>query len=295
MLDTRRMELLRTVVRTGSIRAAADNLGYTPSAISQQLAVLEREAGVALLAKEGRGVAPTAAGRLVAERAEAISAILAETGKDLAALQAGLVGRWRIRFFATAGAAIVPPAVAAFRREHPEVRLEPCVSPDPLREVVDDDADMAIVAVYDGELEVPPGLTATHLLDDPLRVVLPKGHRLARSRVVDLAELADEEWIELQGCAGQLARICAAAGFSPKIAVRADDFLTAQGFVAAGLGVRLAPALGLSTGAGADVVARRLRRPESIRRLYVVVREPVADHAVAHRMLELLRDAVGAG
>ena len=288
------MELLRTVVSSGSIRAAAENLGYTPSAVSQQLAVLEREAGVVLLEKAGRGVAPTAAGRMVAERSEAISAILAETGKDLAALRAGLHGRWRIRFFPTAGAAIVPPAVAAFRREHPEVRLEPCVSDDPLREVVDRDADMAIVATCAPRLEVPPGLRATHLLDDPLRVVLPKGHPLARRRVVDLAALADEEWIELQGCTGELTRICAAAGFTPKVAVQADDFPTAQGFVAAGLGVRLAADLGLSTGTGAGVVVRKLRRPEPMRRLHVVVHESVADHALADRMLAFLRDAIAA-
>lgn len=294
MLDARRMELLRTVISSGSIRAAAENLGYTPSAISQQLAVLEREAGVTLLEKAGRGVAPTAAGRMVADRAEAISAILAETGRDLAALRAGLNGRWRIRFFPTAGAAIVPPAVAAFREQHPDVRLEPCVSEDPMREVVDRDADMAIVATYETRLEVPPGVRATHLFDDPLRVVLPKEHPLARNRVVDLAMLAEEEWIELQNCTGVLGRICAAAGFTPKVAVRADDFLTAQGFVAAGLGVRLAADLGLRTGAGAGVVARRLRRPEPVRRLYVVVHESVADHAVADKMLALLRDAVGA-
>ncbi|CAM02580.1 DNA-binding transcriptional LysR family regulator [Saccharopolyspora erythraea NRRL 2338] len=286
------MELLRTVVSSGSVRAAAANLGYTPSAISQQLAVLEREAGIALLEKSGRGVVPTPAGRMVAERSASISAILTRTESDLAALRAGRAGRLRIRFFATAGAAIVPPAVAAFRRDHPEVRLEPCVSEDPLREVVDRDADMAIVADYGARLEAPPGVRLTHLADDPLRVVLPEGHRRAGEPVVDLAALADDEWIELQGCGGVLDRVCAPAGFTPRVAVKADDFMTAQGFVAAGLGVRLAPALGLTAANSAGVVARRLRRPEPLRRLHVAVHESVAGHGIAGEMLDLLRRSV---
>src|SRR2546421_12664806 len=107
MLDVRRLQLLRAVVTSGSISAAARNLGYSPSAISQQLAVLEREAGTALLERVGRGVRPTPAGRLLSEHAEVVSEQLSKAEHELTELKAGRSGRLTIRYFATAGAALV--------------------------------------------------------------------------------------------------------------------------------------------------------------------------------------------
>src|SRR5437660_8671172 len=124
MLDVRRLRVLRSVVNSGSISAAAVNLGYTPSAISQQIAALEKEAGTALLEKVGRGVRPTAAGRLLADHAADIMRRLTEAENALTDLREGRTGRLRVQYFATAGAALVPPAVAKFRAGHPGVRLE---------------------------------------------------------------------------------------------------------------------------------------------------------------------------
>ena len=131
MLDVRRMQVLRAVITSGSITAAARNLGYTPSAISQQLSALEREAGTELLERVGRGVRPTPAGSLLSEHAETLSTELAKAEAALTELKEGRIGRVAIRYFATAGASLVPPAIAAVRREHPGVRLDlKLVEPD---------------------------------------------------------------------------------------------------------------------------------------------------------------------
>src|SRR5919197_5020834 len=118
MLDVRRMQVLRAVVTTGSITAAATNLGYTPSAVSQQIAALERQAGLPLLERVGRGVRPTAAGRLLTEHAAIISQHVAEAETALADLRAGRTGRLTIRYFASVGPTLLAPALARLRREH---------------------------------------------------------------------------------------------------------------------------------------------------------------------------------
>jgi DNA-binding transcriptional LysR family regulator len=112
MLDVRRMQMLAAVVSNGSVTAAAARLGYTPSAISQQVAALEKEAGTALLERVGRGVRPTAAGLLLTEYADAIGRQVAEAETALGDLLAGRTGRLSVRYFATAGAHLVAPAVA---------------------------------------------------------------------------------------------------------------------------------------------------------------------------------------
>src|SRR3954463_4855984 len=112
MLDVRRMQVLRAVVTSGSITAAATNLGYTPSAISQQVGALEKQAGMAPLEGVGRGVRPTEAGRLLTEHAAGITDRLVEAESALADLRAGRTGRLRVRYFATAGGAARPPARA---------------------------------------------------------------------------------------------------------------------------------------------------------------------------------------
>lgn len=291
------MQLLRAVVETGSVTEAARDLGYTPSAVSQQLAILERETGLPLLEKSGRGVRPTLAGQLVAERASAIAKTLKDTSLELAAIRDGSQGRLRIRWASSGGAALVPPAVAAYRKQNPAVRVEPCLSSDPLREVLDGNADLALLALPP-HAPHPTGVRTFHLLDDPLHVVLPPGHPLEAADEVDLAQLADEPWVEIAATAPvdsyqELIRAsCSSVGFVPQVAVRADDFLAAQGFVAAGLGVRLASNLGLGVGGGTDLGVRRVRNPQPVLRICVMFRDSPATEVAITRMLdELLRVA----
>ncbi|OLR90560.1 LysR family transcriptional regulator [Actinokineospora bangkokensis] len=294
MLDVRRMQVLRAVVTCGSVTAAAANLGYTPSAVSQQIAALERQAGIRLLERHGRGVRPTEAGRLLTEHAAIIGKHVAAAETALADLRAGRTGRLGVRCFATAGATLVPPALARMRERHPGVRVDlKLEDPDiSVPDVLAGRADLAVVLdLPDG---VPEGLALTHLLDDPYRLVLPRGHRLAARRVVDLVDLAEEPWVGNEPLSGICARIvrdaCAAAGFTPDRVVESDDYPTCLGFVAAGVGISLVPGLGLGT-RHPGVVVRRVRGPEPVRSIYAAVRAVEQPPAALADLIEALREA----
>lgn len=292
MLDVRRLQVLRAVVTSGSVTAAAANLGYTPSAVSQQIGVLEKEAGIALLERFGRGVRPTAAGRLLTEHAAVIGRQVAEAETALADLRAGRTGRISVRYFATAGAELVAPALARFRTEHPGVRVDLRIAdgaPD------DGEADLTLVVRPrgGGPDAAGDGLRLVHLLDDPYRAVLPKGHPLAdRRTAVDLAELAGEPWVgsERPGpCLDAVLDACAAAGFAPDIAVECEEYATAQGFVAAGLGVSLVPLTGLGS-RHPHVVVRKVRGPEPVRSIHAAVRKSSLSLPAVRGLLAALQD-----
>ncbi|MGW6235336.1 LysR family transcriptional regulator [Streptomyces sp. NPDC055094] len=294
MLDMRRMQLLRAVVTSGSVTAAARNLGYTPSAVSQQMATLEKEAGITLLERSGRGVRPTDAGRLLTEYAALIGRQVAEAETALADLRAGRTGRVVVRYFATVGATLLAPALAELRGEHPGIQadLRLTGSDDPLPEVREGRADVALVVRPRGGAFVD-GVRFVHLLDDTYRAVLPKGHRLASKRVLDLSDLAEEPWVasEWPGpCLDAILTACGAAGFSPDFVVESEDYATAQGFVAAGLGVSLVPVTGLA-GHHPAVVVRKVRNPEPVRAIYAAVRGPGPDPIALRGLLDALRRA----
>lgn len=291
MLDVRRLQVLRAVVTSGSVTAAAANLGYTPSAISQQLAALERETGIALLERAGRGVRPTAAGRLLSGHAAVISENVAEAERALADLRAGRTGRIAIRYFGSVGPSLLAPALATLRREHESVAVDLALidNDEPMRAISEGDADLAIMV--GASAAGRPGIRLIHLIDDTYRVVLPKDHSLAEQSDVDLAALADQPWIgsEPPGpCLTPILDACASAGFSPDFVAKSEDYATAQGFVAAGLGVSLIPRLGLST-RHPGVVVRPLRRPEPARAVYAAVREVALQEPAIRTLLEALR------
>ncbi|MEV4946978.1 LysR family transcriptional regulator [Streptomyces sp. NPDC053755] len=289
------MQVLRAVVTSGSVTAAAAHLGYTPSAVSQQVAVLERETGIALLERVGRGVRPTAAGRLLAERTALISESLAEAETALADLRAGRTGRLSVRYFSSIGPTLVAPALARLRRDHQDVRVDlRLIDPaDPLAEVERGEADLAIVVrPQRGGRE---GIHPVHLLDDPYLAALPADHPLASRRVLDLADLAGEPWIgsEPPGpCLDIMLDACAAAGFTPAFVASSEDYATALGFVAAGLGVGLVPRLG-AAGRRNGVALRRVRRPEPVRTVHAAVREGTTAQPALRTLLDALKEAAG--
>ncbi|WAU82712.1 LysR family transcriptional regulator [Streptomyces sp. Qhu-G9] len=296
MLDVRRLQVLRAVVTSGTVTAAAAHLGYTPSAVSQQVAALEKQAGTALLERVGRGVRPTAAGLLLTEHAALISSAVAQAETALADLRAGRIGSLSVRYFATAGSTLVAPALARLRAEHPGVRvdLELAHPDDPFQEVVQGRADLAVVV--QAKDRVRDGFRLVHLLDDPYDAVLPLGHPLADKEIVDLNELAGEQWVgsEPPGpCLEPVIDSCAAAGFSPDFVIRSEDYATAQGFVAAGLGVGLMPRLGLRS-RHPGVVVRPVRNPEPVRVISAVAREIALDQPALRGLLTALRDAAAA-
>lgn len=293
MLDVRRLQVLRAVVTSGTVTAAAAHLGYTPSAVSQQVAALEKQAGTALLERVGRGVRPTAAGLLLTEHAALISAAVARAETALADLRAGRTGSLSVRYFATAGSTLVAPALARFRAAHPGVRvdLELADPGDPSWEAVQDRADLAVVV--QARDRVGDGFRLVGLLKDPYAAVLPLGHPLAGEEVIDLNELSGEQWVgsEPPGpCLEPVTDACAAAGFSPDVVIQSEDYATAQGFVAAGLGVGLMPRLGLRS-RHPGVVVRPVRNPEPVRLIAAAVRETALQQPAARGLLEALREA----
>ena len=284
MLEMRRLQALQAVVETGSVKEAALRLGYTPSAISQHISTLEAETKSVLLEPAGRGVRPTASGRMLAGRAADLFERMAEAEVALAALNAGELGVLRVASFATAGAELVPPALATLHAALPGIDLG-------LRLAERDEAlsmlrggvvDVAVVEAHDGEsLLIDSGLTAYPLLVDPFRIVLPRDHRLARRRAIPLSETAEEPWIDIRceiGCCREATnQAFQRAGMTPHRRVEADEYWPAQGFVAAGLGLALIPSLALGV-QHRGVAVRRLQRGEQPeRRVLVVVRTALRD------------------
>jgi DNA-binding transcriptional LysR family regulator len=295
MLDVRRLLVLQAVVETGSVTAAAQRLQYTPSAVSQQLATLEREAGTALVERVGRGLRPTPAGLLLHEHAKPVFDRLADAEHAFQAFRAGQLGSLSLVAFPTAGSGLVPAAVGRFRAHCPQVQLTLGVAEQEAatRAVRDGTADVA-VTIEDGEPQAP-GLRYLHLLDDPYRIALPRGHRLAARGRVDLADLADDSWIAIASCPdvcqAQAHDACVRAGFSPRFDVEADDYPAAQGYVAVGLGVCLIPQLALGA-MHEGIVVRRIKGGEPCRRVFAVTR-PAGSDGPAAVMLDALRAAAG--
>ncbi|MCU1494944.1 MAG: LysR family transcriptional regulator [Acidimicrobiaceae bacterium] len=295
----RRLRILKAVVDTGSVSGAAAALGYTSSAISQQVTALERETDTVLFERAGRGVRPTDAALLLSEHAARVLATLHETEEALASLRAGRIGRIRLGAFPTAGSTLVPAALAAFQRLHPNVALDLVVAEteDAVAALRSGSLDIAVALQFFGESGMPDdGLVYEHLLSDPFRVVIPRQHRLASRRSVDLVDLAQDRWVSIKSCPGYCQRVadeaCVQAGFRPTYALEADEYPTAQGFVAAGLGVALVPMLALGS-VHPGVVVRRIRKGDWARELWLATRPAIAEHLPIRAMLGCLHDAAG--
>jgi DNA-binding transcriptional LysR family regulator len=297
MLDVRRMRVLREVALKGSFSAAAESLSFTQSAVSQQVAALEREAGAVLVERGARGVRLTDAGHAVVRHAEGILAKLAEAEAELEAIAGLRGGRLRMAAFESAAATIMPVAIASFTEVHPAVELslglqEPEEAVAALRA---GDIDLAITfGAAEPRDREGDGVTHHHLLTDPMYLVLPQNHALARKRGVRLADLADEPWIGGAPnceCNRMISQACMRFGFDPRIAFETDDYSAVQGFVAAGVGVSLIAELGLRT-IRDDIVVRPLGRDTPVRQIYATALKGYRSPATA-AMIEMLRD-VGA-
>ena len=245
MLDVRRLRLLHDLDRLGTIAAVAQAHTYTPSAVSQQLATLEREAGTGLLERTGRRVTLTPAGQVLARHASTVLAALEEAGVALAAVRSGPAGPVRIGAFPSAMRTVLPAALVALGREHPALELlvtelDPAAVPAALRERR---LDAGLVHDYDvAPAGIGTDLESVPVLDEAVHVAVPVPTGITRFG----PELADQPWI-LAGpgtlCHEVTLRICHAAGFTPRARHRADDFAAVLALVAAGLGVSLVPEL----------------------------------------------------
>lgn len=297
MLDSRRLQVLVTVVEAGSITAAANVLGYTASAVSQNITALERSSGVALLEKAGRGIRPTQAGLLLADHASEVIARIQEAEAALKALRAGQAGRLRLAAFSTAGASLVPRAMSRFRAVHRAVELDLAVAEEheAIAGLRAGRIDLSVVAL-DEPLgsDVDDDLVRTHVLRDPFRVIVSRDHHLAGRRSIALADLAEEPWVSTASARCNASAVvidaCSGVGVTPRFAIEAEEFATAVGFVGAGLGVTLVPLLAL--GSVPDTVrVRPVRGSEPARHVYAVTRRSNASDPIVAAMLRALTES----
>jgi len=295
MLNVVRLKVLKEVAYRGSFSAAATALSYTQSAVSQQIAALEAEAGTALLERHPRGVSLTAAGQTLVGHAEGILARLDAAEDSLSAIAGLRGGRLRVASFPTAGATLMPLAIAEFRRSYPEVELtlaegEPEAIVARLRA---GELDLALLFEFAGESLPAQDIARTDLLEDPMYLALPRAHPLAARQRLRLQDLAGEAWVQTSSsspCARHVVRSCHAAGFEPNVTFESDDYQTVQGLVAAGVGVALIPELALSV-VREDVAIRALSPVPPLRQVIAAAPEGARMVAAAPAMLGILEAA----
>lgn len=294
MLDPHRIRVFRSVMASGSIQAAADNLGLTSSAVSQSVAALQRETGLTLFQRAGRGIVPTEAANALLEHTDDAMSALSRLDDVVVDLREGRTGRLTIGYFSSAGLVWMPTLVKRLTDEIPDLTVELVLteaSTGPTRPVLPDiDLVVTLPAV-----PPRPGYRRTDLRDDPYVVVVCDDHALADRDRVALLDLKGERWVsnDLLGNPSHriLVAACAAAGFRPRFSVQAGDQYTAMAFVAAGVGVTVLP--GLAAVALPDGVRRlRLSPPVPVRHLSALTRETAAPNRAAERALELLTELI---
>ena len=302
MIDLRRLRLLRELHERGTIAAVAGALQFTPSAVSQQLAALEREAGVRLLERAGRGVRLTDPALVLVGHADALLDRAALAEADLAAAAGTVAGRGRIAGFQSVAVRIALPAIEALARDAPRLRCE----------LIEAEPEQALPALALGDVDLvlgdewqhhpwrlPAGLERHHLLQDPVHLLLPAGHPAARRHreAVPLAELAGEAWTS--GHAGMgweemTQRTCRAhGGFDPDIRHRTNDADVSLALVARGLAVTLLPELVVPRRHPGIAVRAIARHPLS-RAIFAVTRAADAARPSTQALLGAVRAATAA-
>lgn len=296
MLDVRRLRLLRELQSRGTIVAVADAMNYTPSAVSQQLATLEREAGVPLLERVGRGVRITGAGRTLVEHAEAVLERLEQAEADLAAAAGGVSGTVRVASFQTGAGRIVAPAMIRLATRYPRLRIElvEMEAEESLPRLRLGEVDIAVAEEYEhAPRRRHPAVDRIDLGRDTLRLVLSRDHPAAApDRPVALRRMAGDPWIgasEGTRYAEMIERECrVTGGFEPDIRHRTDDIALILTLAARGLGVSLVPSLGRPE-EHSDVAVRDLTGRTLDRSIFAGVRRGSASHPGVASVLDELR------
>jgi DNA-binding transcriptional LysR family regulator len=302
MLDLRRLRLLRELHERGTIAAVADALQFTPSAVSQQLAMLEREAGVRLLERAGRGVRLTDPALVLVEHAGALLERAALAEADLAAAAGTVSGRGRIAGFESVLLRLALPAIEALARDAPRLRCE----------VVEAEPEQALPALALGDVDLvlgdewqhqpwrlPAGLQRHEVLRDPVHLVLPARHPAARRHreAVPLAELAGEPWTTghvRMGWDEMTRRTCREhGGFEPDIRHRTNDATVSLALVARGLAVTLLPDLVVAE-RHRDIVLRGVAEARVSRAIFAVTRAADAARPSTRALVAAVRDAAAA-
>lgn len=295
MLDPHRLRVFRSVVASGSVQAAADNLGLTSSAVSQHLSALQRETGLTLFHRAGRGIVPTEAALTLDARTDDAMSRWGELDQVVADLREGRSGRLSIGYFASAGAVWMPSLVKRMTREFPDLVLELVLTESEARgsgTATGPDIDL-VIDPPDHPLRA--GYRRIELTEDPFVVIVPAGHPLAGGGPVALSELRRETWVsnDYPRSLGHRMVIasCNAVGFRPRFTVQAQDHYTAIRFVAAGIGISVLPGLA-ARDLPPSVVRIDLEPPAPVRHLAALVRDHSAPNVAAERAVALLTDLI---
>jgi DNA-binding transcriptional LysR family regulator len=294
MLDLRRLRLLRELDARGTLAAVADALSYSPSSVSQQLSELEREAGVPLLERAGRGVRLTDAGHVLVEHAAALLARLEQAEADLAASAGAVVGTVRVASFQTGAVNLLPAALATVAAAHPALRVEvvQAETGPALRSLALGQVDLVVGIEYD---HVPegrdPNVVRERLLVERMLLALPRDRPRTRGRRrVRLGDLAGEPWGAgaVGGHAALVVRACnLLGGFQPDVRHHSDDLLVLRALVAAGHAVTFMPEL-LAARGDDSVVLRRIAEADLQREVFLAARRD----ALGRPALAVVRDAI---
>jgi DNA-binding transcriptional LysR family regulator len=292
MLGIWRLQLLREVARRGTLKAAAQAVSITPSAVSQQLKILEQEAGATLLEPHGRLVRLTEAGRMLVRHADVITAAIAAAEAELAAARNEIVGTLSVAAFPTAARAVMPQVLATLGRNHPKLRLmlRDLESSESLLALQVDEIDLAVVDEYDEASQVrSAGIDTLEILRDPLYLAIPPDQETPLGGIA-FADLRDHPWImdtEDSNIFQVTVRACRRAGFDPVVRSHCKDYSVILALVAAGLGVGVLPGLALHDRTVRARIA--VLRPPLERRVLAAVRSERRSHpAVAALLAELV-------
>jgi molybdate transport repressor ModE-like protein len=290
-LDVGRLRLLREVGLRGSIAGAARSVGLTPSAVSQQLALLERETGAALVDRSSRGVVLTGAGHALAARAAQVLDVLAAARADLDRLTGSVTGPVAVASVASAAATFVSAAVGELRETDVgiEVSVQSAEPEHGLGLLLSGDVDLAVVDEYDYvPLARPEGAVVSELCTEALVLVRPVA--LARRRAPTLRDLREARWVmppEDAACGRAVRAACRTAGFEPRVVWQTDDMLLLARAVADGHGIAVLPRRSVASDVpGLDLSL--LREPQLTRRLLAVARSSVAARPVVGRVLDAI-------
>jgi len=277
MIDAAGLRVMRAIADGGSFTAAAHLLGSSQPAISQMVRRLEDRVGTVLVERTGRSVRLTEAGEVLARHAAPVLSAIDAAEDEIAALKGLSSGRVRLMAFPSASATLVPKALAHVKAAHPGVNItfteaEPRESLAALRA---GECDLAVAFTYEGvdvgrgEEDVE-GFVVVPLVDDEVKLAVPRSHPLAKKKSADLSTLADETWIAgCPRCRGHLVELARVAGFSPNVAFETEDYVAVMGLIAEGLGIAVIPDLILRTVHHDDIVALPLT-PASRRRIEAV-------------------------
>jgi DNA-binding transcriptional LysR family regulator len=291
LLKPQHLFTLKAVVRSGSFAVAARDLGYTASAISQQISALEKDSGLVLFEREAHGIRPTAAAHRLVDLSARVLAALAELDHEVRELASGAIGRLRLGSFPTAGVRLVPSALSALVATRPraEIELGEGEPEELVAALLDGDLDVALVYEYGlSPRQWPDGLTRHHLLREDLVLLRARDSGLS----AQLADLAQARWItsrEDTAGARSLVRLCAAAGFEAQVTFRSNNYDVVRELVCARLGVSVVPALGHVPNTGIE--ATRLTQRSAHRDVMALHLSDNSNPLLA-TMLDSLRRAV---